>query len=450
MALLQGASLGVWAADAARAEIRSSWEWAGPLQVCAALYGSDMKAVLDAQASPQAAPQVTSLVLGLTSPWVVAGPVSRTGLARILQDPLGFGPTSSVYQEPVGFALDASAAASSVSGSAGQTGLVLIPVPNWLGLYCLRSADGAQQVGIYGGQFPEVGAGAEALLCLSQPAVEDHGESWVSRRQPYPGGSLLLAAARLGMRSPAFTFQTMTGVSLCERSPPGAAVVLNASAEGGLGDFCALLACANRAFYSPAGTQTVNADRVAVAVTERGVNTTLRGSLIVDEGRAGFAPAPFLPRTLSASMELDRIVARWTRGSLRVRLSGEKKIDQDIDGERLETSRCAVLATARSGRVTAAAEAGLHQPAELSIGGSAELDFPKATGRLRVEARTLFPSDAVPKLSIRASGRRRLGDAFWEVELGVTELALSGEPPARKDNLVLKLGWRTAIPKTDP
>ncbi|HET6487993.1 MAG TPA: hypothetical protein VFH83_16315, partial [Spirochaetia bacterium] len=186
--------------------------------------------------------------------------------------------------------------------------------------------------------------------------------------------------------------------------------------------------------------------RAALTLVEKGWDTTLRGGLAVDEGRRPFSPGAVIPQSLQADLDMDRLLIRWTRGSLHQTLTAEKRVDWSPTGQRSETAKCSLAAKCRWAGLTAMAAAAVEVPEALGLSGSASFELDRSGDGVGLEVGTVVrPSRSV--LDATVSIRRRLQDSQVQAQCGVANLPMVPPPRGLKDCLVLKLGWRTSLRK---
>jgi hypothetical protein len=259
---------------------------------------------------------------GLEAPWLVMGPVKPGGLLRELANPLGFTPGSAVFGERSGLRLE-----TSLSGTS-RRGLQLAPLPDFLGLYAVRScAEPFTVGGLLRLPLGRVGE-AEALAQVALPALAAKTEDWFASEPPYPGGPLLHLAGRIGLQPPADLRESAGLVlswaaALCSgpRVPPGLYSRLIAGLEGRRAAGEALLGVCTQDYRVSEGTGSDQGTQVACRV-RLGPRTGTRleadwNRLVGRPARGLAAAAGYLPGSerwsLRLQLEAECIRARRVR-----------------------------------------------------------------------------------------------------------------------------------------
>ena len=80
---------------------------------------------------------------GISLSWLRAGTLSAAGLIREAANPLGFAAASEVFREDTSLVLDGSVSSPS------RAGILLMPVPGRLGIYCRKATGGGQELGVF-------------------------------------------------------------------------------------------------------------------------------------------------------------------------------------------------------------------------------------------------------------------------------------------------------------
>jgi len=158
--------------------------------------------------------EVEYQAIGVSSPYLTAGPLALKGLLREIFNPLAYGPGSSVFQEPPEIRLE-----RSFSGSR-KAGIVFDPVPDQLEFFLFRSS-GVTKAG--GSLSIPVGSyfGTQLLLATSQPERKIVDDSWFSDSLPFPGDRLIHGAGRLTLDHPGLFGSLSLGISGGRRIVPG-------------------------------------------------------------------------------------------------------------------------------------------------------------------------------------------------------------------------------------
>jgi len=158
--------------------------------------------------------EVEYQAIGVSSPYLRAGPLALKGLLREIFNPLAYGPGSSVFQERPEIRLE-----RSFSGSS-KTGIVFDPVPDHAECFLFHSS-GVTKAG--GSLSVPVGSYLEThlLFSTSQPKRETVDDSWFTDRLPFPGDRLIHGATRLALDHPGLFGSLSLGISAGRRIVPG-------------------------------------------------------------------------------------------------------------------------------------------------------------------------------------------------------------------------------------
>jgi hypothetical protein len=152
--------------------------------------------------------------IGLSCPYVKAGPLKLKGLLRELFNPLGYGPGSSVFRERPEIRLE-----RSFSGS-NKTGIVFDPIPEYVECFLFESNKVAKAGGtllIPVGDYMET----QLLVSTSEPQREEADESWFNESRLFPGDRLMHGAARLVLDHPGLFGSLSYCVSWGRQISPG-------------------------------------------------------------------------------------------------------------------------------------------------------------------------------------------------------------------------------------
>lgn len=184
---------------------------------------------------------------GLESPALTAGPLSRTGLLRLLFRPLRYKPGSELFGEETGLHLD-----RSLEGGR-RLGLLLQPWPGRLAFFSFALPGRPAKSGGYVRVSRHEAAFLEALVLTSSPEPQNQDKQWISRPAVYPGGRLLHLGARAGCAFPSWTLQLFTALSGSQRTPPGCLAQVAATCNLGKTDLALAGGVCSPAFLTPDG-----------------------------------------------------------------------------------------------------------------------------------------------------------------------------------------------------
>ncbi len=188
------------AAAPAAVTIEESYHWPRGAEVEARLRRDGLVVIANTDLHGAAA--------GISSPWLLAGPLVSRGLLRLAADPLGFSAESPVFEEGTALALDASLAAT-------RRGVVLAPLPGILGLFARDGPEG-QGYGAFTTVSPGAGVLLDGLLLSSGPAASAAGDEWYFDRGPSPGGRVTHGCARVSLGAGDLGWTAAAGASSAE------------------------------------------------------------------------------------------------------------------------------------------------------------------------------------------------------------------------------------------
>ena len=153
-------------------------------------------------------------LLGVCLPWLRFGPLLPRGLLRQVSNPLGFSPSSDVFQERTTLVLDGEL-------SSASQGVLLMPACGLCGVFCRPVRAGGNEYGAFGRVPLAPGAAAEAALLASRPRAQEPPDEWFLSHGPFPGGDITELCARFAASSPALGFSLTSGISSARWTSPG-------------------------------------------------------------------------------------------------------------------------------------------------------------------------------------------------------------------------------------
>jgi hypothetical protein len=385
-----------------------------------------------------------SLAVSLSLPWMRIGVLSPTGILREAQNPLAYSAASQVFMERAGLALEASEAAAT-------PGILCMPVPDALGLFCVPGPGGVPSFGCFGACEPLASFSLDGFATVSQPDAADPGEEWFFTSPPFPGGALVVSAARLSCRLPPVSASASAGISFGERVPPGGYFHLDCQAAGKNAHGALLFGGRDGTYRTAAGKASPAALSWAgsAGVQQPAGSVDIAYSCAVE--LSAFAPRPFMRSTEHASVTLEKELLRGTRVTLSCRVSAEKGLSFDGEGRRDDTARFLGSATAEgkgfqanAGFEMAVPGASQAEPSSQTILFS--VDAPRISRVVggSLEARLDFRPGGAELSAVLTFAFSRVGESV-RLAAGVTNYPLRGSAGGTDSggNLVLKVGWST-------
>ena len=137
--------------------------------------------------------------VGFSTPLITWGPLSHFGLARMVLNPLGYSPGSTVFSERSGFRLDCSFSGGS------RRGFVIEPLPDKLGLFLWEGEGLPSKVGAFAELSPVSGLQLEGIILTMTTEgfrAEPQSDQWFSERALFPGGRLHHLGGRVNWQTP--------------------------------------------------------------------------------------------------------------------------------------------------------------------------------------------------------------------------------------------------------
>ena len=374
-------------------------------------------------------------VLGMSLPWLRYGPLSPGGLFREAANPLGFSSHSDVFLQRTGLPLDE-------SFDAGHSGIVFMPIPDALGLFCRPGTRGGLAYGCFASLLSSGGCGGEGVLSLSNPEMaSEAGDDWFFTKAPFPGGELLLAAVRLRAVASGLSLAATLGGSWGERVPPGRFWHLRGSVFGNGNHVSVFLGSTGTTYRTFDGTESADAERVAVSAGATAPLGSLEMSYSLTLGQPAFAPSRFRPSREAIDAIFERVLADAGGAGFSLKVEAEKSIRRDAEGTRDDAVRCTVSARGSASAVEAVTGIDFIDPCGLAFFLTAAL---RPTGRrphLSLAARWERHGAGGPELSAFLTLRLERAESMFSVETGVEDWPVSAELVEAARPIVLKISW---------
>ena len=376
------------------------------------------------------------ILVGLSSPWLRAGPLSPAGSLREACNPLGFLAGSDVFVQRTGFVLDESFPAQ-------PSGIFLMPLARSLGVFYRPLAGGGEWFGCMASVFHRPGIGAEGFLSLSDPPARSAGEEWINLHAPFAGGRILTAAARLLVETGPFGIGATVGASRGEISPPGSFCHLHAAARAGILRFYFLMGCADAGYLTPSGEPSAEA-RVASAallLSDSHGSIDIRASRVVDQ--SSFAVHSFLASRSEASFKIETTLPAAGEALLLARVEGGTIIHRDVEGGGDPASRFFAAIGARASPLRLEVGAACASTEGISTLVTAEASLDHRGSRAGFEGRLLHLDTDARAFSTGFSFRLERPDLHIAFSAGLDELSFCAPARDLPHGIRLSLEWKT-------
>jgi hypothetical protein len=372
--------------------------------------------------------------LGMFTPWLRAGWLSRAGLLRAASNPLGFSPQSDVFSETTGLSLEK-------SPGYGSPGLLVMPLPDVLGLYCMQEAQGKAAAGCFASALSPEGSGAEGFLSISQPDEEPGGDEWYFSRAPYPGGRLLAAGTRIRLNLPWASLSAALGMSRGERVGPGGFWQLRGSVFGTTAWVTLLGAWMDREYRTTRGTGFAGAAEAAAACgfSAPEGSTGLRYTLLLDH--PGAVPRPFRESRELLEARVERVFLRVQGLEVSANVKAEKRISRDEEGLREDSSRHSLSLRAGGRAFEGAAGVELIEPDGCALFLTASLRAKGRAPRLSLDSRWVSRLRESPELTELLTVSRESPAGGFRVQAGIQGLPLGGGAADPLRCVRLRVSW---------
>ncbi len=418
-------------ADAPQLVIESSCTWAGEVGFAARVSDGAFSSFARWHDSLEDLSR-SVVAFGASLPWMLIGPLAPTGLFREAANPFAFAPASQVFSERTGFQLDD-------SRPPGDLGMVCMPVPDVLGLYCRLLREGLPEYGLFASFLSETGFGAEGIVTFSSPPPAAFGEDWLRTGGPFPGGSLVISAGRCMAVLPGCSLEAGASASFGDRIEAGLAWHVQASARGPHAQAAFVFSRVEGAAAEPGGSMPGAECQFAFNAGTAFPAGSAKLGYTITVDRAGFVPGPFRRTTEKLTLTLERSLWHAAGLQLVVRAEAEKRIERDQQGVQAETtgSRWSLKGRARTLEFTggfAVAEGegiGLFLSGLLSRTGV----FPRVS--LAAQADRL--DGGRPEITAFGSARLEWDACTLSLEPGIDRMPLAAAGSGWADHLAMKV-----------
>jgi hypothetical protein len=186
--------------------------------------------------------------VGFSTPLITWGPLSHFGLARMVLNPLGYSPGSTVFTEKSDFRLD-----GSFSGGS-RRGCVIEPLPDRLGLFLWEGEGLPSKVGAFAALSPVSRLKLESIFLTTDGCMADpHSDQWFSERAPFPGGRLHHLGGRISWQTPLLHIYSSLAACGGERLMPGYFVNLDLRFKNRFFPLELLMGCCSADYFTPDG-----------------------------------------------------------------------------------------------------------------------------------------------------------------------------------------------------
>ncbi|HEY9594851.1 MAG TPA: hypothetical protein VHE79_10260, partial [Spirochaetia bacterium] len=375
------------------------------------------------------------IVAGFVLGQCAVGPLAPLGLLREAANPLGFAAGSEVFLEPAGCALDMSLGSS-------RMGALCPLVPGTLDAFSLGLSGGGSETGIVARLRPGPGATLEAFVAAAEPPPDASAEEWLFDHAPYPGGSLVDAAARVRATGGGLSFVASVGGSAGERVAPGGFFHLLVTAEGDGVSLALLGGAASRSYRTPAGRASDDEALVAGTLSLRQGRVRAEASFTHAQGFAPFAPAGSVPSRDGIELELRRDLAAKGKSRASLSISGRKTVRWDEGAHRDESGSFSATARGRLGKVDLDAELSLSDGEGLGtslVGRMKPWKDVTCTAELALDRFESAKRTVTARLTVRHS----FAGGFLAVETGVEKWPLVTAPADPWECCTCAVSWST-------
>jgi hypothetical protein len=368
---------------------------------------------------------------GARLPWILVGPLAPAGLFREAANPFGFAPASRVFSERTGFQLDD-------SGSPGGLGMVCMPVPDVLGLYCRLLRGGLPEYGFFASLLAETGFGAEGLLCFSSPPPGAFGEDWFRPAGPFPGGSLLISAGRCMIVLPGLAMEAGASASFGERVEPGLAWHVQASARGPRAQAALVFSRAEGAAVEPGGGMPVAECQFGFSAGVASAQGSAKLGYTITVDRPGFVPGRFRRTAEKLTLALEQSLLHAAGLQLVARADAEKRVERDECGAREEDTGSRWSLAGRARAFEAAAGMAVEEGEGIGVFLSGFLPRAGAFPRVSLAVRLDRLDGGRPELSASGSVRLEWDGCSLSLEPGIDRMPLVANGSGGADRITMK------------
>ncbi|HUI71174.1 MAG TPA: hypothetical protein VL354_11705, partial [Spirochaetia bacterium] len=386
--------------------------------------------------SGASSPQVLA---GLTSSWIRVGPLSPSGMLREAGNPMGFQAGSDAFVQRSGLTVSSSLPARS-------PGILLMPVPQALGVFYQQLAGGGQWMGCLAGVFERPGVSLEGFFSLSEPPPESMGDEWFADTAPFAGGKILSSAARLVFDGQPFGMTVTLGTSLGEMSPPGGFLHLHLCAGTSQLRIFLLLSRADSTYLSPSGDPPRDASSISAALRAGDADGSVDARVSRSVRQPGFSPRPFFADTTEAGFSAEKCVVTSADALLSLRVGARRIIHRNTDGAAVFSSRSSGMASLRVSPFTLESGISCSDSEGFSPSVAAERVFDRHGSLVAFEAAAAHLDAAEPTFSTFASLRLKRKSFHASVTFGLADLGLRESAAGLAKGLRLSLEWGAHSP----
>ena len=188
--------------------------------------------------------------VGFSAPLITWGPLSHFGLVRMVLNPLGYSPGSTVFTEKSDFRLD-----GSFSGGS-RRGCVIEPLPKRLGVFLWEGEGLPSKVGAFAALRPVSHLQLESIFLTMAAGgfqAEPHSDQWFSERAPFPGGRIHHLGGRVNWQTPLLHIYSSLAACGGERLMPGYFVNLDLRLQNRFFPLELLMGCCSADYFTPDG-----------------------------------------------------------------------------------------------------------------------------------------------------------------------------------------------------
>jgi hypothetical protein len=236
---------------------------------------------------------------------------------------------------------------------------------------------------------------------------------------------LLVSGGRLLVVSPWFDMDVGATASLGKRVEPGAAWHAQISARTDAASASLLFSRVEGRYFTPEGISPDTDCQFAFSAGVTPPQGSAKLSYTFTMERAGLAPGACRHTTQQVALALERTLLRAGGLQLLARVEGQKRIEHDEHGSRLETAGSRLLFRGRAGTVAALAGVGVQEGEGLGLFLSALVSSRGVIPRQAFDARLDRLDAGLPLLTTRSSVTLDVRNVTLALLLGVEDLPLA-------------------------